>query len=625
MSDISPPDSGYGPVRRMARSVADVIAAREGASSREDSADNGVIGEDASWDEGSAKTALSGDALDHRRRAQWRLGLLSAAFTMAFCVLGGRVALIAAEDPREPDLNAAQLSASAPIVSRAAIVDREGRVLAANLPAWSLYAHPKEMSDPSGAAHDLAGIFPDLDGDALARRFQDGRRFMWIKRSITPEQRQLAHDLGRPGLYFGHREARIYPSGHVAAHVLGGVSDHRMGADFAETVGVGGVERRFDERLRNPELADTPLRLSLDLTVQAAFRQVLEAGMARFEARGVSGVIMDARSGEVAAMVSLPDFDPNDRPRPPTSGSPEDSPLFNRSAQGRYELGSTFKVFTAALAMETGVAGPETLLNTQAPLRIGRRRIGEAHPMPPLMTLTDAIARSSNVGSARVAMAAGADAQKTLLKGLGFFEPTGIELAEADGITPLRPRRWTELSTATIAFGHGLSATQMHLAAGIATVSNGGYRVRPTLLARDGEVPRGEQVISTDTSRHLRRIMRTVVSDGTGRKAAAPGYEVGGKTGTAEKPKPGGGYYKKKVIATFSGIFPASNPRYVVVVSLDEPIDRSGPILRRTAGWTAAPVAGEAIRRVAPLLGLRPSGAGRPWGEPQIGTHLAAN
>ncbi len=622
MESDSPAEPGA--MRRMARSVAAVIAAREGASA-DRAPEAATISADASWDARSPRKPLTSDALDHRRRAQWRLGLLSAAFTLAFVVLGGRVGMLAAEDPREPKLNAAQLSASAPVVSRAPIVDREGRVLAANLPAWSLYAHPKEMNFPAGTAQALAEIFPDLDADPMARRFVDGRRFMWIKRSITPEQRQLVHDLGRPGLYFGRREARIYPAGNVAAHVLGGVSDHRMGADFAETVGVGGVERWFDERLRDPEQAGVPLRLSLDLTVQAAFRQVLEAGMERFEAKGVSGIVMDARSGEVAAMVSLPDFDPNYRPRPPTSGSPEDSPLFNRSAQGRYELGSTFKVFTAALAMETGVAGPDTLLNTRAPLRVRGRNIGEAHPMPPLMTLTDAIVRSSNVGSARVAMAAGSGAQKDLLKSLGFFEPTGIELAEADGIAPLRPKRWTDLSTATIAFGHGLSATQTHLAAGIATVANGGYRVRPTLLARGGEPQLGEQAITAETSRALRRIMRSVVSEGTGRKAAAPGYEVGGKTGTAEKPKPGGGYFKKKVIATFSGIFPASNPRYVVVVSLDEPIDRSGPILRRTAGWTAAPVAGEAIRRIAPLLGLRPGGAGRPWGQPRIGAQLAAN
>jgi len=612
-------------MRRITRSVAGVIAARESAARGVPVEEDAFITADASWDEGAASEPLTGDALDHRSRAQSRLFLLSAAFTLAFSVLGGRMALLASEEPREPDLNAAQLSASAPVVSRAPIVDREGRVLAANLPAWSLYAHPGEMDDIPAAAQSLAAIFPDLEGKSLARRLSDGRRFMWIERSITPEQRQAVHDLGRPGLYFGRREARIYPAGPVAAHVLGGVSDHRLGADFAETVGVGGVERWFDERLRDPEQADAPLRLSIDLTVQAALRQVLEAGMERFEAKGASAIVMDVRSGEVAALVSLPDFDPNNRPRPPVSGSPEDSPLFNRSAQGRYELGSTFKIFTAALAMETGVAGPDTLVNTKAPLRIGGHNIGESHPMPPLMTLTDAITHSSNVGAARLAMAAGPEQQQKILKALGFFEPTGIELAEADGIAPLRPERWSELSTATIAFGHGLSATQTHLAAGYAAIANGGYRVRPTLLALDGAPQLGEQLISTETSRALRQIMRLVVTEGTGRRADAPGYEVGGKTGTAEKPKAHGGYSRDKVIATFSGIFPAPNPRYVVVVSLDEPTDRSGPMIRRTAGWTAAPVAGEAIRRIAPLLGLRPGGAGRPWGKPEIGAVLAAN
>ncbi|TYO91526.1 peptidoglycan D,D-transpeptidase FtsI family protein [Oceanicella actignis] len=544
-----------------------------------------------------------------RRRAQWRVFMLCGVFLLAYAALAGRMAHLAGSDPAEPGVMAAGPGFSA---VRAEIRDRNGAVLAANVPVWSLYARPDEMVDPAAAARGLARIFPDLDEKALLRRFTDGRRFLWIRRAITPAERLAVHDLGEPGLKFGPREARVYPAGRAAAHVLGGASYGKEGVAAAEIVGVAGVERHFDARLRDPARAAEPLRLSIDLRVQAAFAEVLDEAMKRLHARGAAGVLMDARNGEVLALVSLPDFDPNRRPPPPVRGRPDDHPTFNRAAQGVYELGSTFKPFTAAMVMEAGLAGPDTLVDTRGPLYWGRFRISDFHRMPDQMTLREVLVESSNVGTARLAILAGARRLQDFLARLGLFEPLPVELPEARSARPLTPPNWSEISTMTVSYGHGISVTPLHLAAAYATLANGGLRVRPTLVA--GARPPGEEarVISAETSRRLREMLRAVVTEGTGRNADVPGYEIAGKTGTAEKPRTDGrGYDHDKVIATFAGFFPAHDPRYVIVATTDEAVESSGRRPRRTAGWTAAPIVAEAVRRIAPILGMRPLPAPR--------------
>lgn len=538
-----------------------------------------------------------------RARAEGRLFVLALFFVCAFATVGIRMGVLAATDPAEPRSagSGAQI-----LANRADITDRNGALLATNLVTYSLYAQPHQLTDPEGAARALASIFPDLDQAQLVRDFTGNRTFVWIKRRISPEQRQAVHDIGDPGLLFGPREMRLYPNGALAAHILGGAAFGREGVHSAEVIGTAGIEKAFDERLRDPANQGRPLALSLDLSVQAAVEQVLQGGMTLMNAKGAAAVLMDARSGEVVAMASLPDFDPNLRPPPPTSGDPAASPIFNRAVQGLYELGSTYKIFAVAQALDLGLVNPDTIIDTRSPMTHGRHRISDFRDHGPELSVTDVIVKSSNVGTARIALQIGAERQKAFLRSLGLLDPTALELAEAPGIQPLYPQRWPEISTMTISYGHGTSASPLHLAAAYAAMVNGGIRVTPTLLRREAPV-RGERVISEETSAKIRAMMRGVVQDGTATLAEVPGYAVGGKTGTADKPLTDGrGYYDDKVITTFAGFFPAHDPAYVLVVSLDEPVETSGAEPRRTAGWTAVPVAAEIVRRAAPLLDLRP-------------------
>jgi len=534
-----------------------------------------------------------------RPRDDWRVAIVILALCLVYAMVGVRMGAMALEEPVEPQLTRGTVAK--PV--RGEITDRNGRLLAANLPAFSLYAHPREIKAPETVAQELAAIFPDLGEAALLKKLTRDSSFVWIKRPITPRQRQQVLDLGYPGLKFGSRTMRIYPAGRTVAHIVGGVRAENEDVRFAELVGSGGVEGYFDERLRDPARLDAPLELSIDLTVQAALREVLAAGVAQFYAKGGTGVIMDVHTGEVLAMVSLPDFDPNTEPERFT-GDAELNPRFNRAAQGRYELGSTFKVLTAAFALDAGTVAPQTLVETGTALTYGRFRIRDMHRMPPEMTVEDIVVRSSNVGAAKLALRVGTPRFKDYFKRLGFFEPLPLELAEARGAAPLLPPKWTDLSTMTISFGHGLAASPVHLAAAYATVASGGRRVRPTLI-KGGAEP-GEQVLSPAASRAMLSIMREVVRRGTGRRTDLPGYEIGGKTGTADKVKPHGGYYRDRVISTFASVFPTSNPRYAMVISLDEPEDRSGKRVIREASRTAVPVTAAAVERIAPLLGMRP-------------------
>lgn len=540
-----------------------------------------------------------------RRRSEIRLRALAALFVIGFAVVAIRFGAVAHLDPSEPR---SSLSGVGILAQRADIEDRRGRILATNFETDSLYAQPALMVAPEQAAAALAEIFPELDRKRLVADFTGDRKFLWIRRKLSPEQKQAVHDLGEPGLLFGPREMRLYPNGALAAHVLGGAGFGREGVQAAEVVGVAGVEKRFDGRLRNPERVDSPLVLSLDLSVQAALEHVLHGGMKLMNAKGAAAVLMEVRTGEVIAIASLPDFDPNNRPSLPAKGLAADSPLFDRAVQGVYELGSTFKIFTAGQALDLGLVTPATMIDTSGPLRMRGFEITDFRDYGARLSVRDVIVKSSNIGTARIAGMIGAKRQRAFLESLGFLEPTSLETVEAPTGRPLAPSpaRWTDLSTVTISYGHGLSASPLHLAAAYATIANGGLRVRPTLLREPGRGP-GERVMSQEAAEAAVALLREVVTDGTASMAEVPGYAVGGKTGTADKPRSDGrGYHDDKVIATFAGLFPADAPKYVIVVTLDEPTETSGGAPRRTAGWTAVPVAGEIVSRVAPLLGLRP-------------------
>ncbi len=588
-------------IRRPLRPLARIIAAR-------------AKGENP--DQGEAEARLSRARRKRARelqRAQIRLLMVAVLFIAGFATIGGRMVVLATTKVPEKVV----ISDPNPILpNRADIVDRNGRLLATNIVAKSLYAHPPQMVDREAAAEGLARIFPDLDVAVLKRRFAPPAKFVWVRRKVSPEQAQAVYELGEPGLLLGDRETRLYPNGKLASHILGGAGFGREGVHAAEVVGRAGVERWFDEQLRGGDAKSAPLVLSIDLTAQTILRRVLGQGIKLMNAKGGSAILMDSNTGEVVSMVSLPDFDPNHLPSAPQTGDPGDSLTFNRAAQGVYELGSTFKTFTAALSMEMGLATPDTLIDTK-PLRWGKFRIKEFdnHNYGPFQSLTNVMIKSSNRGSARLAMEAGADAQKAFLTRLGFLDPSALELDAARVTKPLYPDNWSEISAITISYGHGLSATPMHLAAAYSSVLNGGFKVEPSLV-KGGKGVIGERIVSAETSRALRNMLRKVVTEGTASLADVEGYQVGGKTGTAVKPKHTGGYYDDKVIANFAAVFPTDAPQYVLIVTLDEPQDMVAGKPKRSAGWTAAPIAGEIIRRVAPVLGMRPmapkAGSGRP-------------
>lgn len=539
-----------------------------------------------------------------RARAEGRLLVLGAFFFIAFGVIGARMGSFATSDPVEP--RSATLG-SVISAARADIVDRNGNLLATNFDTHALYAQPKHMIDPQRAADELVKVFPDLDHARLIKDFTGDRKFLWLKKKISPEQMQAVHEIGDPGLLFAPREMRLYPNGSLAAHVMGGASFGKEGVAAAEVIGVAGAEKYFDDYLRDPANGATPLQLSIDLTVQAASERILYGGMKLMNAKGATSVLMDVHTGEVISVVSLPDFDPNNRPRAATSGDQSDSPLFNRSVQGVYELGSVFKIFTAVQAIDLGLVNSSTMIDTKGPMRVGGFNIGEfRNKNYGTLSVTDIIVKSSNRGTGRMALQIGVKRQKAFLDSMGFFDPTPFEIVEASGGQPLLPERWTDLSAVTISYGHGLSSSPMHLAAGYATIANGGRAVTPTLLKKTGPVY-GTRVMSEGAAKAARMMLRKVVSQGTASFGEVEGYAVGGKTGTADKPNPSGGYFEKKVIATFVSMFPAHDPKYVLIVTLDEPVETSGDKPRRTAGWTAVPVAAEMIRRIAPLLGMRPT------------------
>ncbi len=576
-------------IRRPLRPLARIISQRQRGEDPDDGAQ-----------QSRRIDAMRREKTRERKRARTRLILMGLAFTTAFGAVGTKMGMMAAPLPEEEARRAGVEIKS----RRADIVDRNGTVLATNIATSALYAHPQQLIDKVGTAARLAEIFPDVDAAKLLEQFNSKRKFLWLKRRISPEQQQAVHEIGDPGLLFGPRQTRIYPNGRLASHIVGGAGYGAEGVAAAEIIGTAGVEHWFDQELRADNAE--PLELSIDLSVQSAIRRVLAGGMRLMNAKGASAVLMDVETGEVISMVSLPDFDPNARPAPPTSGDQSASPLFNRAAQGIYELGSTFKIFTAGLAIESGIAAPSTQIDTRGPMKWGKHKIRDFRNYGPTLSLTDVVVKSSNIGSANLAIEFGAERQKAMMKQFGFLEPTSVELGSAKLAKPLTPKNWSEIYAITISYGHGLSASPLHLASAYATIGNGGKKVTPTLVK--GAAPAGEddRIIAESTAKELHSMLRAVVERGTASLGKVEGYDVGGKTGTAEKPRPSGGYYKERVIANFAALFPSADPKYALVVTLDEPVERSGAKPRRTAGWTAVPVAAEVIRRIAPMMGMRP-------------------
>jgi cell division protein FtsI (penicillin-binding protein 3) len=517
-----------------------------------------------------------------------RLLVAGTFFAVAFALIAVRLVDISVlRGLNEPSV--VQESAS-PVLKtgRADIVDRNGMLLATSLTVPSLYADPKDVIDPREAARSLVTVLDQLDPAVVEAKLRVPKRFVWIQRGLTPRQQYQINALGIPGLHFQREERRVYPQGSLASHVVG-----FSGTDAA---GLGGIEKQFDATLRD---GARPLALSMDIRIQHILREEIGRQMVEFQGIGAAGVMLDANTGEVIAMVSLPDFDPN------LVGTAPDDARFNRATLGVYEMGSTFKIFNTALALEAGTATMTSGYDATNPIRIARFTINDYHAKRRWLSVPEIFKYSSNIGSVKMALDYGSKAQREFMGKLGFLKATPVELPERGA--PMAPRPWRKINTMTIAFGHGIAVSPLHLASGVATVVNGGIRWPVTVLKRDLEERAvGQQILSRGTSEAMRKLLRLVVETGTGRKAAAEGYLVGGKTGTAEKPGKRGAYARKSLLSSFVSAFPMHDPRYVVLVMIDEPKGNKKSHGYATGGWVAAPAVKRIVARSAPLLGLHP-------------------
>ena len=525
-----------------------------------------------------------------------RLLFTSILFACVFAVVALRVVEIVLLENGTAQSHMPRFRIAAPPApARADIVDRNGRLLATTLDSPSLYANPKQILDPAEATRKLVSAFPTMKSLEVYAKLTSGKSFVYLKRHLTPREQYEVNQLGIPGLQFQHEERRVYPDGTLTAHVVG-----YTGIDNA---GFAGIERGLDKALKNRR---EPLQLSLDLRIQYILREELQRVIDDFTGKAAAGLIMDVNTGEVLSMVSLPDFDPN-HPGAVDPDHPDISiadRMFNRDTLGVYELGSIFKIFTVAMALDTGTSTLTSTYDASHDIHIGRFTIGDYHGKHRVLNVPEILMYSSNIGAAKMAMAAGGQRQREFLARLGLLSAPKIEVSEA--AAPHFPAKWREVNVMTIAFGHGVSVTPLSFASAAAALVNGGVLRQATLLKLPpGDVPQGQQVISPKTSEQMRKLMRLVVERGTGTMAAAPGYVVGGKTGTAEKLS-GRHYAEKKLLSSFVGIFPINDPKYLVLTVVDEPHPNKQSHGYATAGWTVAPATSRIIQRMAPLLGVQP-------------------
>jgi cell division protein FtsI (penicillin-binding protein 3) len=481
------------------------------------------------------------------------------------------------------------------IPPRADIVDRNGVALARTIDAWSIAIHPNRLlTNPDELAEKLARLMPERSADQYRQILKSGKNFAFLSRRAVPELVAAVNALGEPAIEFSREPERLYPQTGLAAHVLGWT-------DF-DGHGVAGMEKVLEPRLSDPSLRGTPVALAIDARVQATLETELLAAMQKFSAIGAAGVVMDIRTGEVLALTSLPQLNPN------APGAAMAEAGFNRATLGVYELGSTFKPFTVAMAMDSGIIKSfGQMYNCPRALPVGGRfTITDTHPFGRACSVAEIMKESSNIGTAQIAAQVGSQRQQEFLRKMGFLEPVSIELSER-GRTLTPGANWGDIATMTVGYGHGIAVTPLHLATGYATLFNGGIW-RPATLLKTGPghpVPQGHRVFTEETSYRMRALLRLVVTDGTGRKADAPGYRIGGKTGTAEKIV-GGRYTGAAVVTTFAGVFPMDAPRYVVIAMLDDPKATPDTYGFHTAGWNVAPVVSRVVSRVGALLGIAP-------------------
>lgn len=474
---------------------------------------------------------------------------------------------------------------------RESIVDRNGTLLAINLKTESLYANPNVILDKEDTAAKLAKLFPELNKENLLKDLNSSKKFVWIKRNLTPKQQHAVNSLGKPGLGFIRDEKRVYPHGNLMSKILGFVS--------VDGAGLMGIENKFNDSLntaKNNGRAEE-LKLCIDIRVQDIVRNILFETQKEFKAKSSDAVVMDVNTGEIVAMVSLPDFDPHH------PGNATEAEKFNGVTLGVYEMGSTFKTFNVAYALSSRKITLNDSYDVSEPIKISHFNIRDYHADKPTLTVPEIYMYSSNIGSAKMVLEAGIDEQEAFLRKLGLLDPIGIEVPEVG--SPIFTDKWNKIRAMTIAFGHGIAVTPLHVAKATAILVNGGKSVEPTLIANKLNPNNGTSVVDKDVSDQVRKLMRFAVQHGTGTKADADGYLVGGKTGSADKAKKGK-YDRNAILSSFVGVFPMNNPKYVVFVMFDEPKGNRSTGGYATGGMVAAPAVKKIIEQAAPLLGVQP-------------------
>jgi len=551
----------------------------------------------APWHRRMMQSLLYGRDVDRAHKTRARLGLALMGFGLVYGIIAVRLVLYAVL----PDTHAVRRGGSTDAVATARpdIVDRNGEILATDLKTPSLFAEPRRIIDPDEATELLAGVMPDLDSREVRDRLGSRRGFAWLKREITPLQQREVHRLGIPGIGFLSENKRVYPNVNEVSHIIGHVNIDNQGIagieKWVDTHGLADLHRAGFGTDREQQ----PVRLAVDLRVQHALRDELIAARDKFKADAAAGLILDVRTGEIVSMVSVPDYNPNN-PREALDPS-----RINRLTTGVYEMGSTFKALTVAMALDSGKVTLNSSFDARGSLRYGHFNIADYHAQNRVLTVPEIFTYSSNVGAAKMALGQGVENHKAFLRKVGQLDRLRTELPES--AEPIVPKHWGELNTVTIAFGHGLSVAPLQAVMGVAALLNGGYLIPPTFLKRSQDEARAlaKRVVKPETSAAMRYLMRLNAEKGTATRADVKGYYVGGKTGTAEKVF-NGRYAKNRLMTDFMAVLPADEPRYLILIMLDEPKPIAETHGFATSGWNAVPVAAKVIARTAPLLGLEP-------------------
>ena len=543
------------------------------------------------------RSLLYGLDVNRNAKAKARLGLAIVAFAVVYGVIAARLVMFAEQSDGYGTRRSVTQDAVA--TARPDILDRNGQILATDVKTPSLFAEPRKLIDVDEAEELLTAVLPDLDASEVRDRLSSKRGFVWLKREITPKQQQEIHRLGIPGVGFLTENKRVYPNGPIVSHEIGHVN--------IDNQGIAGIEKWLDGQglaaLHMAGLAtdrlEKPVELALDLRVQFALRGELIAAREKFKAKAASGVVLNVTTGEIVALVSEPDYDPNN---PHEANDPT---RINRLTTGVFEMGSSFKVLTVAMALDSGKATLSSMFDASHPLQYGRFAIHDYEPMHRALSVPEIFTYSSNIGAARMALAVGVNGHQAFLKKMGQLDRLRTELPES--AEPIVPKHWGELNSVTIAFGHGLSVAPLQAVMGIAATLNGGFLIPPTFLKRSESEAQilAKQVLKPETSREIRYLMRLNAEKGTATKANVSGYYIGGKTGTAEKVV-NGHYSKHKLLTDFMAVLPADKPTYLMMIMLDEPRPTPETHGFATAGWNAAPTAAKVIARIAPLLDIEP-------------------